>query len=239
MNRPDGHPQFTFLHFVTPIEILENGEILRAPSHACVLYAPKERQYFHSPKNLVHDWIHFTAPPDYPARFGIQTGKIYFPERAEFITQLTREIEQEFFASGTYKDELLSCKLDELFIKFRRAVLRESHAELPYNTTEALRGLRGEVFSHLTRRWTVKEMAKKTGLSESRFYATYKSLYGVSPIEDLIRARMDSAKNALAYTDESVGAIAETLGFENLSHFIRQFTAREGVSPTLFRKKQK
>ena len=56
---------------------------------------------------------------------------------------------------------------NELFIKFRRAVLHENRVDLPYDATEALRNLRGEVFSNLARRWTVKDMAKRTGLSLS------------------------------------------------------------------------
>ena len=51
-----------------------------------------------------------------------------------------------------------------------------------------------------------------------------------------IRARIDAAKNALAFTDQPVARIAENLGYNNLTHFIRQFKALTGVSPSVYRK---
>ena len=84
--------------------------------------------------------------------------------------------------------------------------------------------------------WTVAEMAARMNLSQSRFFSVYRSFYGNSPTDDLIRARIDAAKNALAFTDQPVARIAENLGYNNLTHFIRQFKALTGVSPSVYRK---
>lgn len=79
-------------------------------------------------------------------------------------------------------------------------------------------------------------MAARIPLSESRFYTVYKSFYGTSPMEDLIRARIDSAKNALLFTDRTISSIAESLGYNNLTHFIRQFRSFTGMSPSGYRR---
>ena len=79
-------------------------------------------------------------------------------------------------------------------------------------------------------------MAKKAGFSQSRFYAVYKALFGVSPVNDLINVRLNKGKSYLTMTKKSVEEISELLGYDNTTHFIRQFKDRVGVSPTKFRK---
>ena len=74
------------------------------------------------------------------------------------------------------------------------------------------------------------------GLSESRFAGLYKNFYGISPINDLIRARVNAAVNALENTGKSISEIAESLGYNNLPHFIRQFHSIVGMSPASYRK---
>ena len=79
-------------------------------------------------------------------------------------------------------------------------------------------------------------MAQSVGLSQSRFFTVYKQTFGNSPIDDLICARMESAKETLLLSDESINTIAENLGYNNTTHFIRQFKTFCGVSPTKYRK---
>ena len=54
--------------------------------------------------------------------------------------------------------------------------------------------------------------------------------------DNLIRARIDSAKNALLFTSATNGEIAEDLGYNNLPHFMRQFKAMDGMTPNGYRK---
>ena len=81
-------------------------------------------------------------------------------------------------------------------------------------------------------------MAGRVGLSKSRFYTIYKNIYGNSPIDDLIRARIDSAKNALQFSSTSISEIAENLGYNNLTHFMRQFKGMTGMIPDQYRKSE-
>ena len=100
----------------------------------------------------------------------------------------------------------------------------------------AIGALRERAFSSLAHPWTAEEMAAAVNLSPSRFFALYKTLWGTSPIADLIRARIDAARTRLAGTDVPVARIAEELGYANLTHFSRQFRAMTGISPAAFRR---
>ena len=131
---------------------------------------------------------------------------------------------------------MLTLKIAELLIKLSRACGGESAIPIDLGTEERLRKLRGTAFSSLGHHWTIAEMAKEVNLSESRFFSVYKSMYGSAPIDDLINARIESAKSALSFSKESISSIAESLGYNNLTHFIRQFKDTTGLPPGMYRK---
>lgn len=61
---------------------------------------------------------------------------------------------------------------------------------------------------------------------------------GCSPIEYLIRYRMEKAKELLIATDLTVTEIALSSGFETVSYFDRAFKKAFGTTPKAFRKKR-
>lgn len=79
-------------------------------------------------------------------------------------------------------------------------------------------------------------MAREVSLSQSRFFSVYRSIYGTSPVGDLINAKIDRAKSELVMTDSTIAVISESLGYGSTAHFIRQFRAVTGMSPGAYRK---
>jgi AraC-like DNA-binding protein len=78
-------------------------------------------------------------------------------------------------------------------------------------------------------------MASLAYLSPSRFHALYRAVFGISPMDDLIHARIDTAKNRLSDTEETVQNLSEQLGYRNVTHFCRQFKQLTGMTPVQFR----
>ena len=238
INRKNGHEQYTFLHFSTSVEIAVGGELVRARPHACVIFQPHTPQYFHATEPLVHDWIHFSSVPEnYFESLSLQTDTLYYPNSADFITELTREMEENFFAKYVAREEFLQLKLRELFIRLSRAISAVRESTPDEEQTARLYAVRREIFLRLNEPWTVEKMAKRCGVSASRFFALYRSLFKTSPINDLIIARINNAKNALATGGASVKTVALNAGYENLTHFVRQFRQFTGMTPGDYRKK--
>ncbi len=238
LERKYGHKNYTFLHFFNSVDLLVNDTVIHTEPHACLIYPIAQPQYFTSSIPLTHDWIHFYGDdtfPEHMRNLGIEPNVLYYPNQPEFITKLTREMEMEFFSNRAKCKELLSLKMDELFIRLYRAVSGETYSTLSQDVISRLKDLRGEIFLSLDHGWTVAEMAKKMTLSESRFFYAYKSLFGISPIEDLISTRINTAKNYLSLGNETISAISEKLGYNNLTHFIRQFKSATGVTPSTYR----
>ncbi len=234
LERKNGYPDYTFLHFFGSVELLVGGERVVTRPHACILYAPGMPQWFYSRQPLTHDWIHFTDDPAVVPP-GLECGRLYYPGSAGFLTELTRDIEFEFLSELPDGRRLMADKLDELLIRLGRSAAGTARPAVDDDVGERFRLLRGTVFSNLQSHWTVEQMASAVGLSKSRFFALYKGIYGNAPMDDLIRARVDSAKNALLFTNCSLAEIAEKLGYRNLTHFMRQFKALTGQTPGQYR----
>jgi AraC-like DNA-binding protein len=235
ITRKNGHPQHTFLHFFGSVELLVNGKIIRTAPHACILYPAGEPQFFHSPEPLTHDWIHFSGDLADAASLGIFPNTVHYPEQPKRITQLTKELEAEFYGTLPQHERMLALKLEELWVTLRRAIDGALAEPVSDSLASRLHLLRTEMLLHPDKRWTVAALSKAACLSESRFYSVYRSYFGNSPIEDLITARMDTACNMLIGTETPVSQIAKQLGYANVTHFTRQFKAHFGLSPTVFR----
>ena len=83
---------------------------------------------------------------------------------------------------------------------------------------------------------TVSQVASDCGLSASHFMRWFKQTTGSSFVSYLNERRLAAAAELLRQTDDTILAVAEQVGFENLSNFNRQFKARYGVTPREYRK---
>ena len=235
LDRPKGLPEYTFLHFLESVEILVDGEVVTTPPGAVIFYGEGTPQWFRSPGPLIHDWMHMTGPvSQLLGSVGLEPDRLYFPGNSRFITPILRQIELEVLTQQPDGEALLELKLRELLILLARSCAQQE--EKPdSNAEKQLRQVRSTVFSQLDRRWTVAEMAALAYLSPSRFHALYRAVFGISPMDDLIHARIDTAKNRLTDTEEPVQNLAEGLGYRNVTHFCRQFKLLTGLTPSQFR----
>ncbi|WP_341413789.1 AraC family transcriptional regulator [Paenibacillus filicis] len=91
------------------------------------------------------------------------------------------------------------------------------------------------IHSNYARKLTVSMMANHVGLERSYFSKRFRELIGVAPYEFLNQYRMEQATRMLIHTRQSVGTIALSVGFEDLSYFSKVFMKHSGTSPTNFR----
>jgi AraC-like DNA-binding protein len=82
---------------------------------------------------------------------------------------------------------------------------------------------------------TLKDMAAKAMLNSQHFLRMFRDCYGTTPHQFLIDTRLESARQMLVQTKEPVSAICRQTGFESISSFSGLFSARFGVSPSIFR----
>jgi AraC-like DNA-binding protein len=73
------------------------------------------------------------------------------------------------------------------------------------------------------RRWTLRALAARAGMSRSSFAQKFKQTVGSSPIDYLTRWRMLLAGDRLENSNDPVSAIALSLGYESESAFSNAF----------------
>lgn len=83
---------------------------------------------------------------------------------------------------------------------------------------------------------TLSQIAEVCHGSVSYLQRTFKREVGYSPSQYLMMIRMRKGEKLLIGTDESIGKIAEQIGFENRDHFITRFKKYMGISPLQYRK---
>ena len=235
IDRNQGFVGYTFLHFYGSIDIWVNGEVITTRPHACFLYAPGSKQYYGSENDIAHDWFHFFTDTPLPEELLCDT--IYYPSDPAVVSAIIQELSNEYYSDKRHKQELIELKSQELFLKLVRSSNYEDTPSVSHLQKKNFSALRTYIFSHLGERWTVEKMATRANLSVSHFHSLYHTLYGKSPMDDLILARCISAHVALVHSDTAISAIAKKLGYSSVSHFIRQFRSIYNITPGELRKK--
>lgn len=233
LDRPNGTDDYLFLHFKTPVNILQNDNIINVTQGTCLITTPRRHHWFESPDcELEHDWVHFI--PDNADEFlnlGLPVNKIFMPLRTNFITSLVKDCQEEIINKEMYWEENISSSLSKLFVLLARETQRDN-AFLPSKyMRDKFKKFRLMLYGNTNKNWEIDDMAKELSLSRSRFTVLYKMFFGVSPKEDLIEARISYAKYLLNGSSMIIDEVAQISGYSNVYHFIRQFKDVTGSPP--------
>lgn len=92
-----------------------------------------------------------------------------------------------------------------------------------------------EVLAYLDRNYatplTVSDLARVAGMSPTSLYRLFREILGRSPIDHLIRLRVDKAAQLLRRGGLRVGEVSGAVGFNDSNYFARQFRRITGRSP--------
>lgn len=107
--------------------------------------------------------------------------------------------------------------------------------QAPDPSAERVRDVLREVKQHYAEPLSVEDAARLAGYSKAHFMRVFKRDMGQTFSQYLTECRLTAAAYHLEKTDEPVGAIARSCGFDNFSYFNRRFRRRFGMTPTEFR----
>ncbi|MBD3922524.1 helix-turn-helix transcriptional regulator [Paenibacillus sp. PR3] len=91
------------------------------------------------------------------------------------------------------------------------------------------------IHAHYTDAITIEDLASIAKQSRFHFIRSFKSSFGVTPYQYVLRLRIDEAKRLLTITDRSITDIGLRLGFSSGSAFYRAFVKSVGVTPEHYR----
>ena len=93
------------------------------------------------------------------------------------------------------------------------------------------------IHKHYADNITVQDLADEVGYSVFYFCKLFKKITHLSPMQYVVRYRIEKARVRLLTTDEPVEIIMEKTGFHHYSYFWRVFKRVYGCSPWEYRRK--
>jgi len=149
------------------------------------------------------------------------------------VERLAEEMEQESEVAAPGHEAALRAKLLELIVYLSRAYMET-------DTTEAHALLRvghviGALENDFQKDWKLENLLSIAHMSRSNLMRVFRKATGQTPIEYLIRLRIQRAMELLRNSTLSVTEIAFEVGFKDSNYFTRQFRRVLGQSPRSFR----
>lgn len=231
--------KYGFFFFPEPTQVRIGNELLTTKPCAVILAGPADPRWYYFPKETRFHFFHARVEfRELLEKYDVPCGSILYPSDPEAITKLLWKLRVEYVTDNTYKADLQNALLHQLMICFARQIHKDNnHPEIGSILENKIHRLRFHMLSNPEKNWTVENLAERVSLSVSRFHVVYRSLFGISPIRDLIAARVDRAKVLLLENEsETLAQVAERLGYKNQYDFSRQFKQVAGISPGTYRK---
>ncbi len=226
--------KYLLMHFKNSFFIEVNGKRMNGKAGDFVLHGPNG-DYAHgslsSREGFINDWLFFSAdtseldflqkmPFDRPISNG--DTKAFSKNLSEILTENLRNDE--------FSKILISNHLYQLLTTLKRAEADENKEK--NKIQHEFNQLRLHIHKHCHEAWTLEAMAKKSGYSVSHFCALYKQIFGITPIDDLLDARLKTAKELIVLKNHKIGEIASLCGFSSIHYFSEFFKKKTGRSPS-------
>jgi AraC-like DNA-binding protein len=150
-----------------------------------------------------------------------------------YVQAICDEMEKECSERAPGYEIVLRAKLLELIAYLSRAYMQGESTE-----TQALQRV-GEVIgameNNFSNDWKLDELAKIAHMSKSSLLTVFRKATGQTPIDYLMRLRIQRAMELLKNSDQTITEIAFAVGFNDSNYFTRQFRGAVGIPPRQFR----
>lgn len=238
INRPQGSGDYLFVLLKTPaVFTFEDREII-SEENSFILYKKGSPQHYRAHGvQFSNDWFHFdcnSKEADFFKELDIPFDKVMQLHNINDLSLLIKNMCHEYYSSNPYKTDSAELYMKLLFFKLSEKIhFAENRSVDSYY--EKLSILRSKIYNMPYHKWTVERLADSLTMSKSYFQHLYKSTFGISVINDVIQSRIEHSKYLLSSTNFSIGQIAEMCGYNNGTHFMRQFKDNMSITPSEYR----
>jgi AraC-like DNA-binding protein len=152
------------------------------------------------------------------------------------VERLVEEMEYECNANIPGREVALRAKLLQLMVFLSRAYMDS-------DTIQAQALLRvgnviGALENNISKNWKLTELLDIAHMSSSTLMRVFRKATGQTPIEYLVRLRIQKSTELLRNTGFSITEVALQVGFNDSNYFTRQFRNSLGESPRSYRQKK-
>ncbi|NUU59968.1 helix-turn-helix domain-containing protein [Paenibacillus agri] len=177
----------------------------------------------------------------FPSGPRIQTGLSLFQSNHLYngVPRVTEKayplLFEWFFVLGmevqAQSDDLWVCRIKKYLIQIL-GLLEELNQNSEHSPVDVVLDY---IHTYYPEKITLEELTKCVHLNRVTLNKMFQERCGNTAIGYLLAHRLKVASDLLTHTDMSLNEIARATGFEYDTYFIKQFTARKGMSPTTYR----
>lgn len=238
IHRPDGSGDYLLLILKTPAIFTFDQTDQTTDANAFILYQKGTPQFYRALGSFfANDWLHFDMTSEDLLSFkdyGIPFDTVLPIDNINDLSMFIKNISYEHYSSNPYREESINLYLKLLFIKLSEK-LRTHPDETISTYYERMSLIRAQIYNMPYFDWNIPGMAHQLAISKSYFQHMYKQIFGTGAMDDVIQSRIHHAKYLLSTTLLPVKEISTMCGYRNETHFMRQFKACEGKTPSQYR----
>ncbi|MBN8218413.1 MAG: helix-turn-helix domain-containing protein [Spirochaetes bacterium] len=250
---PHGHDfiELTYIFEGTGTQKAD-GELTRVTARQMLLLPPGSSHEFVAVRGRRHRQASIAIYPEFFSAHGtpramelidgmLDGGSRLITLPADLASDVEESIDtvlREFiFRIGRY-ERVIALEMERLFINLERArgeapAVLERYHQTPPVVYAALTRIESLFYSIES----LEDLVPAGELSKKHFIALFKRHLGLTPIQYLIRVRLEKCCGALATSGVPITEAAHQCGFNDLGYFNLQFKAHTGMSPREFRKR--
>lgn len=147
-----------------------------------------------------------------------------------YVKRFIYEYENEFIN----KDKVLVSIENIIINELIRASLDKDTNEILFSQNNIVEKTIQYMHQNYSRKISLATLANMCKMSKSSFMKTFKEETSYSPVDYLIKIRIDKSKKLLRDSSKSITEIALECGFSSLSHFSAYFLKKTGMSPKFY-----
>ncbi len=239
IDRPNGSGYYVFVLYKSRAQVRAAAREWAVSPDTWMIFRPDTPyRYYNLDRSFVNDWLHFGGEEAASLLHELELP-LDEPTPAVHSASLSRivlELQRSVWLGGPLQERILDADLNSFLMKLcnlRRLRPASEHTERYFPQLSEIRSL---LYSTPQRRYTIDELAAEIGLSRSYFQHVYREIFGCPVSLDMIHSRLEFAKYLLENGSQSVGNVARMCGYENETHFMRQFKKFVGQTPSGYRK---
>lgn len=147
---------------------------------------------------------------------------------------LKTELQSDTGSSRLYVETMVNALAVHLSRRYstQKSMIREASSGLPQYKLKAVLSY---IYGALDQELSLNELAAVVQISPHYFATLFKQSTGLTPHQYVIKCRIERAKQLLVKQELNIAAIAQSVGFQNQSHFTRVFRQYTAITPRAYR----
>ncbi|TFF39551.1 AraC family transcriptional regulator [Mucilaginibacter psychrotolerans] len=182
------------------------------------------------------DFLNQNYPREDSRAWQLNYNQFHFFNNYE-LAQLINKLIRISTGDALTKDVLANLTLKELLI---RIMQMQNFHEVKDSAHELAAGNRFAyvleyIKNNLTSKLSIDALCRMAFMSKASFFRAFKHEMGISPVDYIIKERLQFAKQLMNNPYNSISEACFKAGFNNLNYFSRAFHKVEGITPSQYK----